>query len=765
MPFRQQGIGRKPSHRARALGVAAAVIAALGGAAIPAFSAVADNAATADSLVVSPTSVQEGQTLTTSFQFVGADANLGDWIGFYAAGTHPDGDQNTSLPGTTTASARWDYINGDSTNEETTGTPLTSGALTFSTAGLTPGTYTVYLFRDDGYDIVDSNTITINAAAIATPGSLTGEQTAIKSGDPLSFDYTIPASEAASSNQVALFPGGSDPTSTKPLFVFHKAAPGTSGRVTFDTTGLQAGKYDAYLQNSSGALFQNTPVTVSVTGDSPQLPSPGQLAGQPNLVVNGGAEIGTGSLDGVALSTVPGWTTTGLMDEVQYDASDGDGVGGWPTFSTPGAADRGQNFFGGGGGGVSTATQTIDLSKAESQINSGKVRYNLGAWIGGVTNVTDTAQVDATFQSPSGRSLGRASLAPVTAQTRNDTTEFVPENATGTLPRGTSSVGVVITVNGNHPATRSGHGQGFVDNLSFTVSSDAVGAPAPPKPPMAHVPHFDHVFVLMMENEDYNEIIGNSAAPYINSLLPKASNLTSSFATAHPSDENYTALASGSTYTQEGNTQAAEVPDQQIGDLVGNAGGTWRAYMESANGPCDRGSQDTYTIDDTPFVNFKDLSDNQASCQEHEQPLTQMAIDLKQAGTTPEYVWFSANDCDDMEGCGITAGDTWISQTLPEIFNSPAWTHQRSLLIITWDEDANDAQANLERIPTLILGSQNTVRQGSTTNHRYTAYSLLRTIEAGLNLPSMTGNDEFADPINDIWTTSQGHAESHRHGR
>src|ERR1700727_3180386 len=99
MPFRQQGIGRKPSHRARALGVAAAVIAALAGAAIPAFSAVADNAVSTDSLVVSPTSVQEGQTLATNFQLVDADANLGDWIGFYAPGTHPDGDQNTSLPG------------------------------------------------------------------------------------------------------------------------------------------------------------------------------------------------------------------------------------------------------------------------------------------------------------------------------------------------------------------------------------------------------------------------------------------------------------------------------------------------------------------------------------------------------------------------------------------------------------------------------------------------------------------------------------------
>ena len=157
--------------------------------------------------------------------------------------------------------------------------------------------------------------------------------------------------------------------------------------------------------------------------------------------------------------------------------------------------------------------------------------------------------------------------------------------------------------------------------------------------------------------------------------------------------------------------------------------------MESANGPCDRVPR-TPTPSTTPrSINFKDVSDNQDACQEHEQPLDADATDLKTT-TTPTYSWFSANDCDDMEGCGITAGDTWLSQTLPTIFNSPAWTKQRSLLIITWDEDAADGQPDLQKIPTLILGSQGTVKQGFSSAHRYTQYSLLRTIEAGLTCPA-----------------------------
>jgi hypothetical protein len=856
MTSRRKGIGRKPGRRARFVGLAAALTAVIGIVGLPASVTIASigsagiaAADTIDSITPTTTSVYAGQTLTVNFTYASADSNLGAWIGLYAPGSTPGND----------ASSEWEYVNGNSQTEPTTGTPVTSGTVTLPTSGLAPGKYTLYEFKDDGYDVVGSQvtitvlapalstttatvtagqsltfsysvpsgdasltnwvglynsadadsswdytqndsqtaptsgtpsttgtvtlsttglapgtytakllynngytligapvTITVKASNVAVPGTLTAlngtDSTSIDSGAPLSFLYTIPSSEAASSNTVALYHQGADPAEAAPLYSFNTTTAGSNGKVTFDSTGLQAGTYDAYLQNSAGSLFQTAPVVVTVTGDSPQLPSPGQRVGQPDLIVNGGAEIGTGSLDGLAVTSVPGWTVTGLFNEVQYDASDGQGVGGWPTFSTPGSADRGQNYFAGGGGGVSTATQYVNLAPATSQIERGNVTFSLGAWIGGTGSLTEDATVTATFLNASEHALGTAALAPVTAAQRNDVTEFLPENTTGTIPRGTTRVKVLITVNGDHLANRNAAGQGYVDNLSFTISSDAVNAPAPPTPPVAHVPHFDHVFVVMMENEDYADIIGNSAAPYLNSLLAKGTNLTNMYATAHPSDENYTAFAAGTTGTQEGNTTTAELDNQQIGDLIGNAGGTWRSYTQDSNGPCDRGSQDTYTIDDTPFINFKDVSDNQASCQEHEQPLTQLPTDLAQTSTTPTYSWFEANDCDDMEGCGITAGDTWLSQTVPTIFTSPAWTKQRSLLIITWDEDAADGQADLQKIPTLVLGSQGTVKQGFSTDQRYTQYSLLRTIEAGLNLPSLTENDLFANPVNDIWT-------------
>jgi hypothetical protein len=46
---------------------------------------------------------------------------------------------------------------------------------------------------------------------------------------------------------------------------------------------------------------------------------------------------------------------------------------------------------------------------------------------------------------------------------------------------------------------------------------------------------------------EYSQIIGNSNAPYINSLATSGALFTNSFAVTHPSQPNYLALFSGST--------------------------------------------------------------------------------------------------------------------------------------------------------------------------------------------------------------------------
>ena len=53
------------------------------------------------------------------------------------------------------------------------------------------------------------------------------------------------------------------------------------------------------------------------------------------------------------------------------------------------------------------------------------------------------------------------------------------------------------------------------------------------------VPHLDHIFLIMMENHGYSQIINNPNAPFINAYLKEANVGTNYFAVAHPSLTNY----------------------------------------------------------------------------------------------------------------------------------------------------------------------------------------------------------------------------------
>lgn len=62
------------------------------------------------------------------------------------------------------------------------------------------------------------------------------------------------------------------------------------------------------------------------------------------------------------------------------------------------------------------------------------------------------------------------------------------------------------------------------------------------------VPHLDHVFVIMMENHGYNEIINNPNAKFINQYAKDANLATNYFAVAHPSLTNYLEVVGGSNF-------------------------------------------------------------------------------------------------------------------------------------------------------------------------------------------------------------------------
>jgi hypothetical protein len=491
--------------------------------------------------------------------------------------------------------------------------------------------------------------------------------------------------------------------------------------------------------------------------------TPASAVTSANLIVNGNAETGLCTTSGLDGMTVPGWAiTSGTPDTVCYGAS------GYPSASSPGPSDRGNGFFAGGSTGNATMTQTVDVSSAATAIDGGGVTYSLGAWLGGFSSQNDRAGLSAAFLSASGATLGTASIAPVTNTDRGNTTELLSRNASGSVPAGTR--GILVTVTFTYTAGNST--DGYVDDVSLTLST-SVTAPTLAPPPSS-VPAFDHVFVVYMENENYaaseapansgDFIVGNPSAPYLNNTLaPMGSLLTNMFATTHPSDPNYLALSGGSTFNITTNPAVASVNQPNLGDTVEAAGKTWKGYSESMGTNCNKTNSNTkaggyYLADDEPFMLYADVANNASRCAAHNQPIEQFNTDLQSAATTPNFVWFAADDFDDMEQGGVSAGDTWLSGELPHIFASPAWTTQRSLLIVTWDEGFTKSfgPSYPNHVAAYIVGSQGLVKAGYHSPARYDQYSLGSTVDHALGLTPLTSNDTYATPLGDVWASGGG---------
>jgi acid phosphatase len=267
--------------------------------------------------------------------------------------------------------------------------------------------------------------------------------------------------------------------------------------------------------------------------------------------------------------------------------------------------------------------------------------------------------------------------------------------------------------------------------------------------PETLVPAFDHIFIVIMENHGYDEIIASADAPYINELAAKYGVATNYVSVAHPSLPNYLALTGGSTFgvTTDCTDCFQQAPNLVV-DRVVPSGRTWRGYMESMPSPGFVGDAYPYMQKHDPFIYYDDLRTDAAQLA-NVVPYTQLATDLASAATTPAFGWITPNMLDDMHDGTVAQGDTWLSQQIPALLASPAWTGQDSLLVITWDEDDN-APGN--QVATIVIADQ--VPAGFKSAVAYNHYSLLRTVEVAWGLDPLTTNDAQATAMSDFFTSS-----------
>jgi hypothetical protein len=462
-----------------------------------------------------------------------------------------------------------------------------------------------------------------------------------------------------------------------------------------------------------------------------------------NLIVDGDAEAGYCTTDWNAASTVPGWTVqSGSPGAVCWTAG---------SFTRPTSPAPGTAFFAPGNEGDGAIAQTVDLSSAAAAIDAGGIQFNLSAWLGGWGSYAGYAAVTLQFADGAGHPLGSAvSLPTVSAADRGNANAFLARSSAGAVPTGSRQAQVRVQF------LQSSGEAGYLDNLSLSLTTPVTAAAL--TPPASKVPGYDHVFTVMMENTDYNEVMNDPTdTPFLHSLMAQGASMTNFHGEYHPSDENYLAIAGGDTYAN-GAVYWPNIKDPKtnLGDELEAAGKTWKAYEQGMGTPCNTTTQydSYYEPDDAPFINYTDVSGNAARCQAHLFDTTQLTTDLKSAATTPAFSWLAADDYYDGEASGngsatsLKTQDGWLKQTLAPVLASPAWTTQKSLLVVTWDEDSTEAG---NHIATIVLGSQGTVPAGTTSATRYDHYSTGRTIEAALGLPAMTANDAYAVPLNDAF--------------
>jgi hypothetical protein len=264
------------------------------------------------------------------------------------------------------------------------------------------------------------------------------------------------------------------------------------------------------------------------------------------------------------------------------------------------------------------------------------------------------------------------------------------------------------------------------------------------------IPRFSHVVIVIMENKNYNAIIGRrDEAPYINGLAAGGALFSNSFAVSHPSQPNYLALFSGSTQGVTNDNcpkNFKNVPN--LGAELIRAGLSFTGYSESMPSARYTGCRHGlplfgYTRSHNPWVDFSNVP---------------AAANLTFASFPKDYARLPTvsivvpNECHDMHSCPRDNGDRWVKANLGG-YASWARSHN-SLLIVTWDEDGTILEIPLlgggdgNKVPTIFYGAHvRTGTYGEHTGH----YGILRTLEDMYGL-AHAGASAGAKPIKDVWT-------------
>jgi phosphatidylinositol-3-phosphatase len=246
-----------------------------------------------------------------------------------------------------------------------------------------------------------------------------------------------------------------------------------------------------------------------------------------------------------------------------------------------------------------------------------------------------------------------------------------------------------------------------------------------------------HVFVIVMENKEHDDVIGSPSSPYVTSLARRYASAGRYFGVVHPSLPNYLALTAGTTFGVKSNCTDCQQSGKSIADQLEAAGVSWKAYMGGMPRACFTGAfSGQYAKKHNPFMYYGSVVSHRRRCASRVVPEERLASDLR-AGRLPTYSFLSPGLCDDSHDCSTATGDRYLARMVPPVLRALG---PRGFLVLTWDEGVTDrgccgGLARGGRIPTVIAGPG--VRRGAVLKGSLTHYSTLRAIEDALSLPRL----------------------------
>jgi hypothetical protein len=332
-------------------------------------------------------------------------------------------------------------------------------------------------------------------------------------------------------------------------------------------------------------------------------------------------------------------------------------------------------------------------------------------------------------------------------------------------------------------------------------------------------PPVKHVWLLMLENQDYDASFGaDGGSPYLAQELPRQGELlTQYFATTHESLGNYIALVSGQASNPETQSDCQIYREftpgtigadgqalgtgcvfpagvKSIADQLDAKGLGWKGYMEDMPAPCSHpalNSRDStqsatkdsqYATRHNPFMYFHSVIDS-PSCAQNDVPLDRLTTDLQSSASSPALGFITPDLCSDGHDkpCadgrpgGLDSVDVFLREWVPRITGSPAYK-DGGMLIVTFDEAAKDASACCNqpqgpntpnnggptpgrgggRIGAVVLSQF--VKPGTANATPYNHFALLRSVEDlyGLDHLGFAARDDLKPFGDDVYSNPSG---------